>query len=51
MTFDTTSQLGVPTRPERSPNARTPALDLDSVYGRGPTEDPQLYEPRRPEPS
>ena len=24
MTFDTTSRLGVPTRPERSPNARTP---------------------------
>jgi hypothetical protein len=44
MTFDTTSRLGVPTRPERSPNARTPALDLDSVYGRGPQEDPQLYE-------
>jgi hypothetical protein len=44
MTFDTTSQLGVPTRPERSPNARTPALDLDSVYGRGPMEDPQFYD-------
>ena len=36
MTFDATSRLGVPTRPERSPNARTPNLDLDSVYGRGP---------------
>ena len=45
MTFDTTSQLGVPTRPERAPNARTPGLDLDSVYGRGPMEDVQLYEP------
>jgi hypothetical protein len=44
MTFDTTSQLGVRTQPERSPNARTPALDLDSVYGRGPFEDPQLYQ-------
>ena len=44
MTFDTTSQLGVPTRPERAPNARTPGLDLDSVYGRGPMEDVQLYE-------
>ena len=44
MTFDTTSPLGVPTRPDRSPNARTPALDLDSVYGRGPFEDSQLYE-------
>ena len=46
MTFDTTSQLGVPTRPERAPNARTPALDLDTVYGGGPKEDSQLYEPR-----
>jgi hypothetical protein len=43
MTFDTTSQLSVPTPPETSPNTRTPALDLDSVYGRGPTADPQFY--------
>ena len=35
MTFDTTSRLGEPTRPERSPNTRTPAFDLDSVYGGG----------------
>jgi hypothetical protein len=46
MTFDTTSRLAVPTPPERTPNARTPALDLDSVYGRGPMEDTQLYEAR-----
>src|SRR5207244_6084299 len=26
-------------------NSRTPALDLDSVYGRGPALDPQLYDP------
>jgi hypothetical protein len=45
MTFDTSSQLGVPTRPDRARNSRTPALDLDSVYGRGPFEDPQLYDP------
>ena len=44
MTFDTTSPLGVPTDPEASPNARTPALDLDSVYGGGPTASPQLYD-------
>lgn len=25
-------------------NRRTPELDLDSLYGRGPIEDPQLYE-------
>jgi hypothetical protein len=45
MTFDTTSRLAVPARPERSPNARTPTLDLDSVYGGGPTVSPQLYDP------
>ena len=35
MTFDATSRLGEPTQPERSPNTRTPAFDLDSVYGGG----------------
>jgi hypothetical protein len=45
MTFDATSRLGVPTRPERSPNSRTPSFDLDSVYGRGPTADTHLYDP------
>jgi hypothetical protein len=43
MTFDLTSALGEPTEPEDSPNARTPALDLDSVYGGGPKKSPQLY--------
>jgi hypothetical protein len=46
LTFDLTSRLGVPTDPLRSPNLRTPAFDLDSVYGGGPREDPELYEPR-----
>src|SRR4029450_3461537 len=36
MTFDLTSRLGVPTQPEASVNTRTPAFDLDSVYGAGP---------------
>jgi hypothetical protein len=45
MTFDSTSRLGVPTRPERSLNARTPNFDLDSVYGQGPTADTHLYDP------
>jgi hypothetical protein len=44
MTFDLTSKLGEPTEPEDSPNARTPALDLDSVYGGGPRKSPELYE-------
>jgi hypothetical protein len=45
MTFDTTSRLGVPRAPEASPNTRTPALDLDSVYGGGPDASLQLYNP------
>ena len=34
--------------PKRSPNTRTPAFDLDSVYGGGPIASPQLYDPSRP---
>src|SRR4029077_3811203 len=44
ITFDLASRLGIPTRPERSPNARDPAFDLDSVYGGGPIADAELYE-------
>jgi hypothetical protein len=47
MTFDSTSRLGVPARPELSPNLRDPAFDLDSVYGGGPIADAELYEPAR----
>jgi hypothetical protein len=43
ITFDQTSQLGVPADPLTSPNSRTPALDLDSVFGGGPTIRPDLY--------
>jgi hypothetical protein len=35
ITFDQTSQLGVPRNPLLSPNTRTPAFDLDSVVGGG----------------
>ena len=35
VTFDIGSPLGVPTAPESSTNGRTPAFDLDSVYGLG----------------
>ena len=45
MTFDATSRLGEPTRPERAPNTRTPAFDLDSVYGGGFALNPELYDP------
>jgi hypothetical protein len=43
MTFDLTSRLAVVTEPTESPTDRTPALDLDSVYGGGPSRDPELY--------
>ena len=46
MTFDTTSRLGITTAPEQTVNARTPSLDLDSLYGNGPSGSPQLYDPR-----
>jgi hypothetical protein len=36
----------VPAVPHDSPNQRTPALDLDSVYGGGPDRSPELYERR-----
>jgi hypothetical protein len=45
MTFDLTSRLAVVAEPTESPNERTPALDLDSVYGGGPSHDPSLYVP------
>ncbi len=44
VTFDSTSRLGVVTEPTRTPNTRDPRLDLDSVYGDGPSVSPQLYE-------
>jgi Animal haem peroxidase len=43
ITFDQTSQLGVTQNPLTSPNTRTPALDLDSVFGGGPGMRPDLY--------
>jgi Animal haem peroxidase len=45
LTFDVGSRLGVPTSPASATNGRTPALDLDSVYGGGPIASPQLYDP------
>jgi len=43
MTFDKTSRLGFPTNPIKSANARVPLFDLDSVYGGGPADTPELY--------
>lgn len=43
VTFDIGSRLAQPTDPETAVNGRTPALDLDSVYGGGPVASRQLY--------
>jgi len=42
-TFDLESRLGIRTEPEDSANGRTPMLDLDTVYGGGPSLSPELY--------
>jgi hypothetical protein len=44
MTFDPTSSLARRQDPESIRNFRIPALDLDSVYGGGPTCAPHLYD-------
>jgi hypothetical protein len=44
ITFDLASRLNVSTDPSTSANSRTPACDLDSVYGAGPATDPEFYE-------
>lgn len=46
MTFDPTSSLARRQDPESIRNFRIPALDLDSVYGGGPTVSPHLYDIR-----
>jgi hypothetical protein len=45
ITFDATA--GIPEgalEPEEIGQGRTPALELDSLYGRGPADSPELYE-------
>lgn len=44
ITFDPRSSLQKHIDPESLLNFRSPALDLDCVYGRGPEEQPYLYE-------
>lgn len=48
LTFDADSKLGVTEAPNSSPNNRSPRLDLDSLYGRGPVAQPELYDPAHP---
>jgi hypothetical protein len=47
ITFDPTPQHERQKDPDKLTNFRTPALDLDSVYGKGPLQEPHLYS-RRP---
>ncbi|PSH56405.1 hypothetical protein CU103_29910 [Phyllobacterium sophorae] len=44
ITFDVSSTLDAETDANTINNMRSPALDLDSVYGRGPGLDPFLYD-------
>lgn len=43
LTFDTASSLERQNDPDALTNFRSPRFDLDSVYGRGPADDPYLY--------
>jgi hypothetical protein len=45
ITFDTTSSFERQNDPEGIENFRTPALELDSVYGSGPEVTPYFYAP------
>lgn len=45
LTFDSTTSGQRQLDPNRFHNFRTPALDLDSIYGRGPLDQPYLYDP------
>jgi hypothetical protein len=44
ITFDPVSSLQRQNDPDGLHNFRTPRFDLDSVYGRGPADQPYLYE-------
>lgn len=47
ITRDAGSRLGRPTSLRRSTNLRSASFDLDSVYGGGPAESPELYDGHR----
>lgn len=44
ITLDVSSSLDTPTDANKIHNMRSPRLDLDSVYGRGPALEPYLYD-------
>ena len=44
ITFDPASSLQMQNDPDALTDFRTPAFDLDNVYGRGPSDQPYLYD-------
>ena len=44
LTFDTHSVFDDPTSFERASNMRSPRFDLDNIYGRGPDDQPYLFQ-------
>lgn len=48
LTFDPVSSFDRQNDPDALTNFRTPRFDLDSVYGRGPADQPYLYDFDRP---
>lgn len=46
ISFDKLSSVSKPQSPEELRNFRTPALELDCLYGAGPEESPELYDKR-----
>ncbi len=50
ITFDPASSLQQANDPDALEDFRTPAFDLDNVYGRGPDDQPYMYDgPQRPD--
>jgi hypothetical protein len=49
ITFDNTPLDAQLRDPNATVNFRTPGYDLDSVYGRGPAEEPRFYDPADPD--
>ena len=47
ITFDPASSLQKQDDPDALTDYRTPALDLDNVYGRGPDDQPYLYDDKK----
>lgn len=47
ITFDPVSSLTKQTDPDGLTDFRNPALDLDNVYGRGPSDQPYMYDGAR----